>query len=97
MIIQLKKFGTTLISRQSGREAYAAFLPSLKNISPDENIEIDFAGVNTFSPSWADEFLTPLAKEYKAKLRLKKSDNLSVISTIKLLGRINGDKYVIIG
>lgn len=93
MIIKLNKFGTTLITRQAGREAYAAFLPTLKNLTPKENIEIDFEGVNTFSPSWADEFLTPLAKEYGARLTLKKSSNLSVISTIKLLEKVNSYKY----
>ena len=93
MIIELKKFGTTLISRQAGREAYAAFLPSLKKLTPNENIEIDFTGINTFSPSWADEFLTQLVKEHKTKLKLIKSKNLSVISTLKLLERVNDAKY----
>jgi len=60
MRIELKKFGTTLISRQAGKEALAAFQSSLAELKPDENLEVDFGGAITFSPSWGDEFLTPL-------------------------------------
>ena len=56
MKIELKKFGTTLISRQNGREALAAFQSTLADIKSDEIVDIDFDGVMTFSPSWADEF-----------------------------------------
>ena len=52
MIIFLRKFGTTLNSRQFGREALAAFKPSLKDIKDDEKVIIDFEGVMTFTPSW---------------------------------------------
>jgi len=93
MIIQLKKFGTTLTSRQLGKEALAAFLPSLAAVKADEIVEVDFGGVNTFSPSWADEFLTPLFKRYRERFILKYSDNPSVIVTLKLLEEINGLKF----
>jgi len=95
MIITLQKFGTTLISRQTGREAFSAFKPSLNNVSNDENIEVDFEGVITFSPSWGDEFLTPLLKEYGDKLILKNTKNLSVKATIDLLEQINKRKFII--
>ena len=93
MEIELKKFGTTLTSRQAGKEAYAAFLPSLNNIAKDEMIEVNFAGVNTFSPSWGDEFLTTLIKIYKDKILLVNTNNLSVQTTINLLEEINGYKF----
>lgn len=93
MIIQLKNFGVTLVSRQSGREAWLAFAHQLKNIPPHEPIEIDFDGVNTFSPSWADEFLTPLFRFGGKRLKLKKSDNLSVQATIGLLAETSGMKF----
>lgn len=83
------------MSRQFGKESYAAFLPTLKEASKGEIIEVDFEGVNTFSPSWADEFLTPLMKEYGKRLVLKKSNNLSVKSTIELLEKVNKHKYSI--
>ena len=85
MIIELKKFGTILISRQAGREALAAFQPTLQGINPEENIEINFEGVLTFSPSWGDEFLTPLAKKFGSRLILTATDNLSVKATLEIL------------
>ena len=85
MIIELKKFGTTLISRQTGREAFSAFAPVLNNLGNDENIEVDFEGVITFSPSWGDEFLTPLSNKYGSRLILINTDNLSVKATLEIL------------
>jgi hypothetical protein len=89
MTIQLKKFGVTLTSRPNGKESYNAFLPELRTASAEESIIIDFDGVNTFTPSWADEFLTPLQKEFQNRLILKNTSNLSVQATVKLLEQIN--------
>lgn len=93
MIIKLKKFGTTLISRQTGKEAFLAFQPVLKNVKENEIIEVDFEGVLTFSPSWGDEFLTPLLERYKDQLVLKKSGNLSVKATLEILEESLGRKF----
>ena len=93
MTIQLKKFGITLTSRPNGKESYHAYLPELKNIPVAEKIIIDFDGVNTFSQSWADEFITPIQKEFGDRLSLKNAENLSVKATIKLLEEINGPKF----
>ncbi|MDD4477320.1 MAG: DUF4325 domain-containing protein [Patescibacteria group bacterium] len=93
MKIELKKFGVTLTSRQLGKEARAAFAPSLKQIDKNETVEIIFDGINTLSPSWADEFLTPMQKEYGDRLFLKNSDNPSVNATIKMLEDIGKIKF----
>jgi len=93
MIIQLKKFGATLTSRPSGKESYNAFLPELRNVATNGKIIIDFDGVNTFSPGWADEFLTPLQKQFGDNVVLKATTNLSVQTTIKLLEQINMIKF----
>ncbi|MFA5020930.1 MAG: DUF4325 domain-containing protein [Patescibacteria group bacterium] len=93
MTIQLKKFGVTLTSRPNGKESYNAYLPELRNVTPEEIIVIDFDGVNTFSPSWADEFITPIQKEFNDKLILKNTANLSVKATIELLEQINEIKF----
>ena len=93
MRIELKKFGTTLISRQTGSEALKAFQSTLRELKSDEVLEIDFLGVLTFSPSWGDEFLTPLLKQLGDRLVLLPSDNLSVQATIKLLQEINNRKF----
>ena len=77
MNIELKKFGTTLLSRQTGREAFLALQPFLKDVKEDEVIEVDFDGVLTFSPSWGDEFLTPLLKIYGDRLILKNTGTMT--------------------
>ncbi|MEK7558208.1 MAG: hypothetical protein AAB507_00010 [Patescibacteria group bacterium] len=85
MKIELKKFGTTLTSRQLGREAYSAFTPQLRDLIGEEKIEVYFDGVETFSPSWGDEFLTPLFSKYGNKLILVNTDNPSVKATLETL------------
>jgi len=89
MRVELKKFGTTLISRQNGRESFAAFQPQLSALVENENLELDFEGVITFSPSWGDEFLSPLLKQYGPRLILMKTGNPSVKATLELLEKIN--------
>ena len=93
MIIELKKFGTTLTSREEGKEALAAFMPSLSRISASEPLEIVFTGVNTFSPSWGDEFFAPLIKQFGSRLILSDTGNLSVAATLDLLEKIHKIKF----
>jgi len=89
MKLQLVKFGTTLISRELGSEAFKAFQPTLLELSKEEDLEIDFSGVLTLSPSWADEFLSPLFNLIGDRLVLLSSDNLSVHATLKILQEVN--------
>jgi hypothetical protein len=88
MRIEIQKFGDVLTSRQAGREAYAAFSPSVKNIEKGEDLTVDFAGVSVLSPSWADEFLTPLLERFGSRLKLIPSQNLSIQLTIKTIEEI---------
>lgn len=97
MIIEIKKFGTTLTSRDDGREAYAAIQPLLRDLKLNENLELDFTGVNTFSPSWGDEFITNLYKVHKEKLILRYTNNPSVIATIAMLEKVNNINFNKIG
>jgi len=94
MRIELKKFGTTLISRPTGNEAIKVFLPTLKNMRSDEELVVDFSGVLTFSPSWGDEFLSPLLDQFGDRLILLASDNLSVQTTLNLLQEIKKRNFV---
>lgn len=87
MTIQLKKFGETLVSRPAGKEAWLAFQPILKQVSPDEKIIVDFEGVVVLTPSWADEFLTPLKKEFKEQVELQHITNPSVTATLAILNK----------
>ncbi|MDD5528294.1 MAG: DUF4325 domain-containing protein [Patescibacteria group bacterium] len=93
MIIQLKKFGTTLVSRQMGKEAFLAFSPSLNAAKEKEAVRVDFEGVNTFSPSWGDEFLTPLHEKFGDNLILLPTENPSVKMTVEMLEEINNIKF----
>jgi len=92
MLIELKKFGNLLTSRQLGKESLAALSPQL----PKENTEkiiIDFLDVTTFSPSWGDEFLSPLQQKYQNNLFLKNTSNASVKATIEILEETNQVKF----
>jgi len=95
MIIELQKIGTTLLSRQTGKEAFLAIQPILSGAKKGEDIEIDFNGVITFTPSWGAEFLIPLLKKYGEKLILKNTKNSSVQATLELLEQIEKEKFKI--
>ncbi|VVA43633.1 conserved hypothetical protein [Candidatus Roizmanbacteria bacterium] len=85
MNIQLKKFGTTLVSRPAGKEAWLAFQPILNEIAVGEKIIVNFDGVIVLTPSWADEFLTPLKQKFKEKIELINTTNPSVEATLSIL------------
>lgn len=93
MKLQLEKFGKTLISRELGREAFNAFQPTLRDLPKNEVLEIDFSGVLTLSPSWADEFLSPLLNQLDDRLIILPSDNLSVRATLKILQEVNKRQF----
>jgi hypothetical protein len=95
MKIDLAKFGTTLTSRQLGKEAFAAFSPLLENVGESELVEVDFDGVNTFSPSWGAEFLTPLINMFPGRVFLNNTTNPSVKITLELLENIIRKKFQI--
>jgi hypothetical protein len=83
MKIELKKFGKVLTSRPMGKEAFAAIRPTL---DPNADVvEIDFDGVVSLSPSWADEFFTALKNMYGNRIKYLPTDNTSVIETLKIL------------
>ncbi|EKE05830.1 MAG: hypothetical protein ACD_19C00176G0052 [uncultured bacterium] len=88
MVIYLNKFGTTLISRPAGKEAFLAFNSTLRDVKADEKIEIDFDGVEVLTPSWADEFLTPIFKSYMDRVNLVNTQNSSVVESLKILNLI---------
>jgi STAS-like domain of unknown function (DUF4325) len=96
MIIALKKFGEILTSRQAGKEAYAAFTPSLTDVGKDERVVVDFSGVHTFTPSWGDEFLTPLLTTFGKRLMLTHANNPSVVLTIETLEGVHEKKFIVV-
>lgn len=92
MIIELKKFGNLLTSRQLGKEAIAAITSQLPK-EGTEKIIVDFLEVTTFSPSWGDEFLSPLLQKYQNNLFLINTNNPSVKATIEILEETNKVKF----
>ena len=93
MKLKLEKFGTTLITRELGSEAFKALQSTLRGLGSSEEIEVDFSGVLTLSPSWADEFLSSLFAQLGERLILLQSDNLSVQATLKILQESNKFKF----
>ena len=85
MRIELKKFGDILTSRQDGREALAAIEPLLRNLTESDVLELDFEGVTTFTPSWADEFVTKLVDRFGNRVRFVNDKNPSVQATFDIL------------
>ncbi len=83
MRIELKKFGRVLTSRPAGKEAFAAIRPTL-DLDADI-VEIDFSGIISLGPSFADELFSALKEMYKDKVRYLPTDNQSVIETLKIL------------
>ena len=84
MIIQLKKFGIVLSSRPAGRDAYLAARSYLLGTAND-SVKIDCSGVKVLTPSWADEFFTPLKKLLGKRMTILPSDNHSVVSSLKTI------------
>lgn len=85
MRIELKKFGDKLISRPAGREAYlAAKAYLLRDVPRDELIEVDFEGIKVLGPSWADEFITPLIKDF-SNVKLLNTTNPTVKASLEIL------------
>ena len=95
MLIQLEKFGSTLTSRPAGKDAYAGFSSVLDGVLDDELVEVDFRGVSSLSPSWGDEFLTPLLEKFGKRLILLNTENQSVSMTIELLEETGGHKFIV--
>lgn len=83
--ILLKKFGTMLISRPAGREAWlvaqAYSLPE-----GTDSVVVDFEGVAALTPSWADEFLTLLIERFgEERVKFRNTENSSVQATLEIL------------
>lgn len=89
MQIFLKKFGTILVSRPAGKESYLAFQPILRGIEESEPVKVDFEGVDVLTPSWADEFLTPLKEKFGGRVRYEHTQNPSVKATLEILEKTN--------
>jgi hypothetical protein len=65
MVITMNNFGDILMSRPAGREAFLMAKAYVFNeIKENDDIILDFDGIKVLAPSWADEFISGIRKEY---------------------------------
>lgn len=85
MRVKLKQYGAILTSRPAGREAALAMRASLRPAS-GETIELDFDGVLSVAPSWLDEVLGALRRDYgRDRVICLPTQNLSVVESLKVI------------
>ncbi|MEK7459645.1 MAG: STAS-like domain-containing protein [Patescibacteria group bacterium] len=91
MILELKKFGKILNSRSSGREAVLRARQIINgNKDAQEELILDFKEVDIVTPSFADEFITGLTKEYPRKnLKIQGTEGNTVTKDVLKLININ--------
>lgn len=86
MKLDVSKFGTTLLSRPAGREAFLAARAYAVPKESTEPIELDFSRVAVLTPSWADEFVSGLREEFgSGRITITEGNNLSVKMTFETL------------
>ncbi|MFH1253710.1 MAG: DUF4325 domain-containing protein [Candidatus Uhrbacteria bacterium] len=89
MRIDVSKFGTILLSRPAGHEA---FLSARAYMVPKENnepIELDFSQVKVLTPSWTDEFVRGFKEEFGvSRIKIIEGNNLSVKTTFETLNAL---------
>ncbi len=84
MVLELKKFGKILNSRASGREAVLRarqIVNGEKDTSDD--LILDFSEVGVVTPSFADEFISGLKKQYPhKKLNIRGAEGNKVLQDV---------------
>ena len=84
MLINICNFGDMLLSRPAGREAFLmAKAYVFKDINIEDEIIFDFDKVKVLTPSWADEFISGVKKEYSGKIQFLNTDNPSVKASLR--------------
>ncbi|MDR1418041.1 MAG: STAS-like domain-containing protein [Endomicrobium sp.] len=87
MKIQISKFGNLLVSRPEGREAFLSARAYILDKGEKEFV-LDFTGVDVLTPSWIDEFVSNLKKEFsQVEVSYKNIDNPSVSESLKWVGK----------
>ncbi|MDR0822450.1 MAG: STAS-like domain-containing protein [Endomicrobium sp.] len=85
MRIQISKFGNVLLSRPNGKEAFLAAKAHTFNPNEKEFL-LDFVGVDVLTPSWADEFISGIKREFSnAVIKYENTSNESVSATLKII------------
>lgn len=83
MLIKVCNFGEVLMSRPAGREAFLFAKAYVLKEFNNEEIILDFEGVKVLAPSWADEFIPGIKKQYTDNIQYINTDNPSVKASLK--------------
>jgi len=84
MEIKVSNFGDILMSRPAGREAFLmAKAYVFKELKKDEAITLDFDEIKVLAPSWADEFISGVKREYANEIQYINTENPSVKASLK--------------
>jgi hypothetical protein len=84
MEIKVSNFGDILLSRPAGREAFLMAKAYVFNqLKTDEDITLDFDEIKVLAPSWADEFISGVKREYTNEIQYINTENPSVKASLK--------------
>ena len=84
MIVKVSNFGDILMSRPAGREAFLmANAYVFKELSENDKIILDFDEVKVLAPSWADEFISGVKRDYPNEIQYINTENPSVKASLK--------------
>lgn len=90
MLLEMKKFGNILNSRPAGMEAVLRAKQIINGSNASEPIIMDFTNVEVLTPSFADEFINGIKKNYQnreIKIQGYETNNLvkETLSALKLI------------
>jgi len=86
MEVKISNFGDVLMSRPSGREAFLmAKAYVFKELETGETVTLDFDGIKVLAPSWADEFISGLKREYTNEVQCINTENPSVKASLDII------------
>ena len=71
----LKTYGTVLVGRSEGTEAFVALEKNMQDIPDDEVLFFDFSDITTFAPGWCDEFFGEATIKYPGRIVIDESIN----------------------
>jgi len=91
MELKVSNFGDILMSRPAGREAFLmAKAYVFKDIKTGEIVVLDFDKVKVLAPSWADEFISGIQKDYGSEVQCINTENPSVKASLRtVMGQSN--------
>jgi len=85
MRVKVSKFGNLLVSRPEGKEAFLAAKAYTLKAGEVEFI-LDFSDVDVLTPSWADEFISAIKREFaNSAIKYENTSNPSVEETLKII------------